>query len=59
MLLAYIFHVKGVTEQMQELTDHRIRNPKFTLQMNFSDMMTEYLHLQHYQSLTQFLLRDM
>ena len=55
-----------MTGQMQEMTDHRIlealdqiRNAKFTLQMDFSDMMTEYLLLLHGQSLTQLLLRDM
>ena len=37
----------------------QIRNVKFTPQMDFLDMMTEYQPLQHGQSLTQFLLRDM
>ena len=66
IVLVYIFQLKRVTKQMQEMTDHqilddldRIRIPKFTLQMDFSDMMIEYLHLQHGPNLTQFLLRDM
>ena len=48
------------------MSDHRIvevldpiRNIKCTLQMDFSDMMTEYQPLQHGQSLTQSILRDM
>ena len=51
---------------MQEMADHRmlevldrIRNVKFTMQMDFSDMMTEYQPLQHGQSLTQSILKDM
>ena len=45
------------------MTDHlilefsdRIQNAKFTQQMDFIDMITEYLPLLHDQSLTQFLL---
>ena len=65
-IAGYPSHQKEPTGQMQEMPDHRmlemldrIRNAKFTPQMDFSDMMTEYQPLQHGQSLIQFLIRDM